>query len=255
MAVLSEGLVLQKCKVESLAQVRNLNLWGTEIEDASIVARMPQLEVAALSVNCIRTLRDFAECKALRELYLRRNEIASLAEVQHLSRLPSLAVLWLSDNPCASHRLYRSFTLRCCPHVKTLDNVEVTAAERAAAERLTPAEIAEVMGSVTARVSSAPAAAAPLAPSRAQPQIVTPAPAPAPVPVPAPAPTASAPPSSRPVQTPPAPPVQQPQPVPTSRHTQKAMLSAILALLPELAPESLQFLQDECRNRLAVARR
>ena len=56
----------------------------------------------------VSTLRDLAGCAALQELYLRKNEIAELAEVRHLRHCHALRVLWLCDNPCAAAADYRA---------------------------------------------------------------------------------------------------------------------------------------------------
>ena len=75
------------------------------------------------SVNHISTLADFAYCTSLEELYIRKNNISDLAEILHLVNLPNLRVLWLADNPCASHELYRFTVLRHLPCLKKLDNI------------------------------------------------------------------------------------------------------------------------------------
>eukprot|EP00891_Asterochloris_glomerata_P002778 jgi/Astpho2/2778/gw1.00050.205.1_t len=73
---------------------------------------MPNVQVLSLSVNKIGSLRDFACCSALQELYLRKNEIADLVELQWLVHLQDLHTLWLSDNPCAELPHYRAQV--CC---------------------------------------------------------------------------------------------------------------------------------------------
>lgn len=57
---------------------------------------MPNVEVLSLSVNKIEHLEDFAHCPKLRELYLRKNNINDIAEIEWLKELPMLKVLWLS---------------------------------------------------------------------------------------------------------------------------------------------------------------
>ena len=42
---LTEELVLKRSKSSSLETVRNLNCWGCRLNDVSILARMPNLEV------------------------------------------------------------------------------------------------------------------------------------------------------------------------------------------------------------------
>ena len=59
----------------------------------------------------------------LRELYLRRNVIKDLNEVQFLKDLPKLKVLWLSDNPCSEEQDYRSTVLKNLPNIEKLDNI------------------------------------------------------------------------------------------------------------------------------------
>ena len=54
MVELTEELVLQKSRCEDLSSVRNLNLWGSDLSDVSILQRMPNVEVLSLSVNKIR---------------------------------------------------------------------------------------------------------------------------------------------------------------------------------------------------------
>ena len=73
--------------------------------------------------------------KKLAELYVRRNEIGSLQEIKYLKDLPNLRVLWLNDNPCADHELYRYYVIRNLPQVRKLDNQDVTQLERDAAEQ------------------------------------------------------------------------------------------------------------------------
>jgi Leucine-rich repeat (LRR) protein len=69
------------------------------LEDISILSEMPLLEVASLSGNMIKALGSFAQLQNLQELYLRKNSIADLTEIKHLSQAPHLRVLWLSGNP------------------------------------------------------------------------------------------------------------------------------------------------------------
>jgi len=49
----------------SVNNIKNLNLWGNELEDLSLIDRMPNLEVISLSVNKINSLKDFASCSKL----------------------------------------------------------------------------------------------------------------------------------------------------------------------------------------------
>ena len=87
-AELSEKLVLHKARCASLVAVRNLNLWGSNLHDISVIAKCSNVEVVSLSVNQVHSLACFASCKALQELYLRKNQVAQLEELTHLIDLP-----------------------------------------------------------------------------------------------------------------------------------------------------------------------
>ena len=77
---LTRELIAQKAKSDRIQNIKNLNLWGSNLDDISIISEMPSLEIVSLSVNKIRTLKPFANCPNLRELYLRNNLIADLKE-------------------------------------------------------------------------------------------------------------------------------------------------------------------------------
>ena len=124
---------------------------GNGLTDVSILARAVNVEILSLSVNKVSSLAAFRECRRLRELYLRKNNIASLKELVHLvkaARLPprldtstavdgssdstmnasalkdgvastsvsdTLQVLFLSDNPCAKEEDYRGKIIALLP--------------------------------------------------------------------------------------------------------------------------------------------
>ncbi|CAH0716767.1 unnamed protein product, partial [Brenthis ino] len=125
MARLTEEMVIARSKQSDLSAIKKLNCWGAELGDVSLLRRMPNVEVLALSINKIRTLVDFAGCRRLRELYVRKNEIRDLSEIRHLRHLPDLTSLWLDENPCTLHPEYRMTVLRNLPNLEKLDNVVV----------------------------------------------------------------------------------------------------------------------------------
>eukprot|EP00743_Colponemidia_sp_Colp-15_P004629 GILK01004989.1.p1 GENE.GILK01004989.1~~GILK01004989.1.p1 ORF type:complete len:264 (-),score=39.61 GILK01004989.1:187-978(-) len=133
--VLTPDLVLVRSKSERLSTVKNLNLWGNDLSDISILREMQNVEVLSLSVNKIASLREFAQCPKLTELYLRKNEIVDLTEVRYLKPLASLRVLWLCDNPCAEHALYRYYVIQNLPQLTKLDNNDISFEERALANK------------------------------------------------------------------------------------------------------------------------
>ena len=117
--VLTVELIFQRCKTDKLDGIKNLNLWGNDLGDISIIGKMPNIEIVSLSLNKISTLKDFGRCYKLSELYLRKNEISDLTEVKHLANLPNMRVLWLWDNPCAQHKHYRPFIIKTLPKANT----------------------------------------------------------------------------------------------------------------------------------------
>ncbi|KAK7495711.1 hypothetical protein BaRGS_00013158 [Batillaria attramentaria] len=123
---LTEALVLARTRASDLESVRKLNCWASQIRDASIVRKMPNLEVCSLSVNNLSSLEDFSHCPNLQELYIRKNRVQSLSDVHYLKGLDKLRVLWLSDNPCSEGDSYRMTVLKTLPNLQKLDNVVVT---------------------------------------------------------------------------------------------------------------------------------
>mmetsp|Transcript_59747 Transcript_59747/g.159904 ORF Transcript_59747/g.159904 Transcript_59747/m.159904 type:complete len:352 (+) Transcript_59747:32-1087(+) len=139
--VLTEELVLMRSKCDRLAMIKNLNLWGNDLADVAVIQKMPNLEVLSLSVNKVFSLKDFAACQNLVELYLRKNEVADLNEVSHLTGLENLRTLWLSDNPCASEPDYRLRVVAMLPQLAKLDSTDITPSEREQAANLPPAVV------------------------------------------------------------------------------------------------------------------
>ncbi|NXN96256.1 CU002 protein, partial [Rhinopomastus cyanomelas] len=128
---LTRAAVLARAKAAALDGVRRLNCWGSRLTDISICRDLPNIEVITFSVNGISDLEPLHQCQNLSELYLRKNNIASLNELFYLKNLPRLRVLWLSENPCCGsdpHR-YRMTVLRNLPSLQKLDNQAVTEEE------------------------------------------------------------------------------------------------------------------------------
>lgn len=134
--VLTPDLIQAKTRCDNLFLIKNLNLWGNEIEDIRLLRQMPNLEILSLSVNRISSLKEFSNCKKLQELYLRKNNISDLEELQYLVGLQELRILWLLDNPCSENEKYREIVIKTLPNIKKLDNNEVTDEERKKAELL-----------------------------------------------------------------------------------------------------------------------
>jgi hypothetical protein len=131
---LTPEYVTMRTKVDRLEKLKNLNLWGCDLEDVSVIKQMPNLEVVSLSVNRIKTLKDFGILRQLKELYLRKNFIADIAEIKFLEKCPNLKVLWLSENPIADTKNYRQIVIRSLPNLTKLDDNVITADERSRAD-------------------------------------------------------------------------------------------------------------------------
>eukprot|EP00744_Colponema_vietnamica_P025617 GILI01037725.1.p1 GENE.GILI01037725.1~~GILI01037725.1.p1 ORF type:complete len:246 (+),score=37.17 GILI01037725.1:50-787(+) len=242
---LNENMVLMKTKQTSLADVKNLNLWGAELEDISLCSQLPNLEVLALSVNHVSSLAEVATCKKMRELYLRKNDVADLRQLTYLSQMPRLTTLWLNDNPVARDPNYRLYCIKYAPSLTLLDTVEVTAAEKADAAKLAaleglgggggpaPQGIARPPSGPSSRVPSSQNLSAPPQPPRES--------------TPNNAPT-----HGRRQQS-----TEDVSPAPSSYNddSQRAILTAVVTLLGELSPNSLGMLRQEIDARIASTRR
>uniref|UniRef100_A0A7S0WWI7 U2A'/phosphoprotein 32 family A C-terminal domain-containing protein n=1 Tax=Pyramimonas obovata TaxID=1411642 RepID=A0A7S0WWI7_9CHLO len=238
MVALTEPLLLEKTKASSLLDIKNLNLWGSELDNVTVLAKMPNVEVLSLSVNKITGLEPFGKCSKLQELYLRKNEVKSLDELKYLKALEGLRVLWLCDNPCAETPDYRARIVRELPQLQKLDHTKISNEERHAAINGLPftpdtpqrakSPIDPMMGerkSSGSQANSAP-------PSRDVSRRNTPASKQHPLP-----PSSGAPGSRSPRRT----------------STASNVLYAVMALLNELDEEGLKIVKSEIDQRIAPA--
>jgi hypothetical protein len=60
---------------------------------------------------------------------MRNNKISALKEVEYLSNLKKLKILWLGENPVADCPIYRSAVIKMVPWIERLDNTMVSAEE------------------------------------------------------------------------------------------------------------------------------
>jgi Leucine-rich repeat (LRR) protein len=72
---LTKEILISKCKTDKLQNIKNVNLWGNDYDDLSVMQELPNVEIVSLSLNKICSLRDFQNCMKLQELYLRKNQI------------------------------------------------------------------------------------------------------------------------------------------------------------------------------------
>ena len=62
---ITSDMIFQRLKTNRLDIIKNLNLWGHELEDVSIIKELPNVEALSLSVNKIASLKDFSQCTTL----------------------------------------------------------------------------------------------------------------------------------------------------------------------------------------------
>lgn len=121
--MLTEDYILSKySKYSNISEIKRLNIWGEDIEDISIISKMPNLEILSLSSNHISFLSPLSACLNMREIYLRNNNINSFEELYHLKPLFNLKALWLEGNPICDEIYYREKVLNILPQVICLDN-------------------------------------------------------------------------------------------------------------------------------------
>ena len=123
---LTRKLIVQKIRSDRLGSIKNLNLWGTNLDDVSLIQEMPSLEIVSLSVNKIRSLKAFSGLPNLRELYLRKNMICDLNEIKYLTECDNLRILWLSENPICDNPNYRKIVISVLPQLAKLDDIMIT---------------------------------------------------------------------------------------------------------------------------------
>ena len=130
---LTEEMIVKRAKNYNLPSIRKLNFWGQSLSDISILSECRSLESATFSKNFIRSLKCFKGMNNLRELSLASNEIKDFREISYLGTCPNLIKLWLRDNPISKIWNYRVQIIKIIPHLKYLDDEEITQDERAIA--------------------------------------------------------------------------------------------------------------------------
>ena len=62
---LTREMIAAKCKTDKLNLIKNINLWGNEIDNLTLLREMPNLEIVSLSHNRVTTLRDLSYCSKI----------------------------------------------------------------------------------------------------------------------------------------------------------------------------------------------
>ena len=124
--MLTKEILLKKNpKYKNIEDIQNLNLWGCDLENISILSQCKKLEILSLSLNNISKLSPITKCVNLRELYLRKNNISSLSQIDYLKNLYNLRILWLDENPISNLENYKDYIVNNLPQLIKLDNVPI----------------------------------------------------------------------------------------------------------------------------------
>ena len=115
-------LITQRTKNSNYNEIKTLNLWGKELDDISILSKLPNLEICSLSTNKIQNIEVFENLKNLKELYLKKNLINDIKQIEKLKNLEQLEILSLEENPINSIPDYRNTILEILPQLKKLDD-------------------------------------------------------------------------------------------------------------------------------------
>ncbi|KAA6374793.1 MAG: putative leucine rich repeat family protein [Streblomastix strix] len=153
---LTEGMIIQASKVDSLDKVKSINFWGRSISDVSVLNKLNNVEIVSLSINRIRSLKDFRQCRNLKELYLRKNLISDYHEIDHLIGLNNLVTLWLEENPCSQMPLCTEYIITKLPKLTHLDKKEITNEDRRKAMKMLVQMKVDNAGKPTNIVSPSP---------------------------------------------------------------------------------------------------
>lgn len=125
--------IMLRSKSDKINCIKNLNLWGNDLDDVSCLVNVPNLEVVSLTVNKIRSLKPFSKLNNLKDLYLRGNQISSFSEVNYLVNCKLLKTLSLNENPIADLPNYRKKIIQLLPQLLKLDEKVITIEEKNAA--------------------------------------------------------------------------------------------------------------------------
>lgn len=122
---LTHDFLSMRTKNSRLDQIKTLNLWGNDLSDVSILAELPNIEIISLSLNKITSLSAFKNMKHLKELYLRKNQIADIKEIEGLRLCTNLKILTLIENPITEIPNYRQTIIESLPQLTKLDDITI----------------------------------------------------------------------------------------------------------------------------------
>ena len=121
---LTRDLIFNKLGIDKIESVKNINLYGLNIDDISLLSEMNSLEIISLNSNKIKELKSFKNLKNLKELYLQENMISDFSQIEFLKNCKKLEILDLTLNPITQQQNYRQKILKILPFLKKLDDFE-----------------------------------------------------------------------------------------------------------------------------------
>jgi hypothetical protein len=123
--ILTLETILSRANSKSPESIKQLNLWGLQLSDISILSKLPLLETISLSMNHIKDISIFKNMKNIKELYLSDNQISDFAQIENLKNCQKLEKLVLKGNPIINEPGYPKKIIEILPQLKILDEKEI----------------------------------------------------------------------------------------------------------------------------------
>eukprot|EP00093_Oithona_nana_P013862 13862.XXX_257668_253458_1 [CDS] Oithona nana genome sequencing. len=120
--------------LDNLAELKILNLAGNQIRKICNLQGLVSLEELNIRRNRIRNLSGLDNVSLLK-LFISNNELATLATLAKLECLEKLHTIQMEGNPVWSLPDYTHFVVSALPHLKVLDQQEITTELRANAAK------------------------------------------------------------------------------------------------------------------------
>lgn len=127
----TQSMVLGRTRAPDLRSVHKLNLFGSGVNAAGVLADGSMSLLQALSASCNEfddeALAEICNgCPGIEELYLRGNRISQLASLGALANLSRLRIIWLAHNPVCTELSNQDMRTLLChivgPGLEILDN-------------------------------------------------------------------------------------------------------------------------------------
>jgi len=123
--ILTLEAILSRANSKNPESIKQLNLWGLQVSDISILCKLPLLETISLSMNQIKDISIFKNMKNIKELYLSDNQISDFSQIENLKNCQKLEKLVLKGNPIINEPGYPKKIIEILPQLKILDEKEI----------------------------------------------------------------------------------------------------------------------------------